>query len=48
MRSDQIYRIRNLNTGEEIDLREESRDDFVPRLAKLLQKTEEVEELDHF
>lgn len=34
--ADQIYKIRNLDTGEELDIRDESKHDFVEKLAKLL------------
>ena len=32
----QIFKIRNLDTGEEIDLRDENKDSFVDKYAKLL------------
>lgn len=33
---DQMYKIRNLDTGEEVDLRDENKNSFVQRLMKLV------------
>jgi len=46
--SDEIYKIKNLNTGEELDLRDESKDDFARRLSKLLAQEEYSEALEVF
>lgn len=46
--SDEIYRIKNLDTGEAVDLRDESKDDFVRKLCKLLAHEEYVEALEVF
>lgn len=34
--ADQMYKIRNLDTGEEVDLRDENKHSFVQRLMKLV------------
>lgn len=34
--TDQMYKIRNLDTGEEVDLRDENKHSFVERLMKLV------------
>ena len=46
--SDEIYKIKNLDTGEELDLRDESKDDFASRLSKLLAQEDYTEALEVF
>lgn len=46
--SDEIYKIKNLDTGEELDLRDESKDNFAKCLSKLLAQEEYTEALEVF
>jgi hypothetical protein len=46
--SEQIYKIRNLDTGEEVDIRDENKDDFVTSLSKLLASARYTEALEVF
>ena len=46
--TDQMYKIRNLDTGEEIDLRDENKADFFSRLTHLLATSRYSEALEAF
>lgn len=46
--TDQMYKIRNLDTGEEVDLRDESKADFVQKLTHLLESFRYSEALEAF
>lgn len=46
--TDQMYKIRNLDTGEEMDLRDESKEDFVQKLTNLLESFKYSEALETF
>jgi hypothetical protein len=47
--SSQIFKVRNLDTGEEIDLREEGRESFVEDYAKILKvQSNKARELKEF
>lgn len=46
--TDQMYKIRNLDTGEELDLRDENKEDFVKKLAQLLSANRFSEALEEF
>ena len=45
---DQMYKIRNLDTGEEMDLRDESKEDFVQKLTNLLESFKYSEAMETF
>lgn len=45
---DEVYKIRNLDTGQEIDIRDENKADFVRRLATLLANENYQEALEAF
>lgn len=46
--TDQMYKIRNLDTGEEVDLRDENKEDFVQKLTHLLESFRYSEALETF
>lgn len=46
--TDQMYKLRNLDTGEEVDLRDENKEDFVQKLTKLLESFRYSEALETF
>ena len=45
---DGVYKVRNLDTGQEVDLRDENKDNFVLSLARLLANEEYKEALEVF
>lgn len=45
---DGVYKIRNLDTGQEVDLRDENKDNFVLSLARLLANEKYKEALEVF